>query len=136
MCLSFLNFQDRDLPFKKGSSDSMPFPPGVGGGRGVGDANINAQSYEVITADKAIDESNVGNRMLRNMGWQEGLVYFPSSHRKFLILIFILLVKQNVFCKNLFFLWLFLDCLYYYYKCGFCISYSSFLQALRILICF
>ncbi|KAG8659820.1 hypothetical protein MANES_02G081900v8 [Manihot esculenta] len=64
---------NRDLPFKKGSSDSMPFPPGVGGGRGVGDANINAQSYEVITADKAIDESNVGNRMLRNMGWQEGL---------------------------------------------------------------
>ncbi|XP_021642871.2 SUPPRESSOR OF ABI3-5 isoform X2 [Hevea brasiliensis] len=64
---------NRDLPFKRGSSDSMPFPPGVGGGRGVGDANVNAQSYEVITADKAIDESNVGNRMLRNMGWQEGL---------------------------------------------------------------
>ncbi|XP_015583178.1 SUPPRESSOR OF ABI3-5 isoform X2 [Ricinus communis] len=64
---------NRDLPFKKGSLDSMPFPPGVGGGRGAGDASINTQSYEVITADKAIDESNVGNRMLRSMGWHEGL---------------------------------------------------------------
>ncbi|XP_021645315.2 SUPPRESSOR OF ABI3-5 isoform X2 [Hevea brasiliensis] len=64
---------DRDLPFKKGSSDSMPFPPGVGGGLGTGDVNVNAQSYEVITADRAIDESNVGNRMLRSMGWHEGL---------------------------------------------------------------
>ncbi|KDP35708.1 hypothetical protein JCGZ_10480 [Jatropha curcas] len=64
---------NRDLPFKKGSLDSMPFPPGVGGGRGAGDVNINSQSYEVITADKAIDESNVGNRMLRSMGWHEGL---------------------------------------------------------------
>ncbi|KAJ8753382.1 hypothetical protein K2173_019781 [Erythroxylum novogranatense] len=63
----------RDSAFKKTSLDSMPFPPGVGGGRGGGDANMGAQSYEVITADKAIDESNVGNRMLRNMGWQEGL---------------------------------------------------------------
>ncbi|XP_010663841.1 SUPPRESSOR OF ABI3-5 isoform X2 [Vitis vinifera] len=62
----------RDSAFKKGSLDSMPFPPGVGGGRGMGDANGNVQSYEVITADKAIDESNVGNRMLRSMGWQEG----------------------------------------------------------------
>eukprot|EP00262_Sarcandra_glabra_P007313 TRINITY_DN20017_c0_g2_i6.p3 TRINITY_DN20017_c0_g2~~TRINITY_DN20017_c0_g2_i6.p3 ORF type:complete len:111 (+),score=22.52 TRINITY_DN20017_c0_g2_i6:133-465(+) len=51
----------------------MPFPPGVGGGRVAGDANINVQNYEVITADRAIDESNVGNRMLRSMGWQEGL---------------------------------------------------------------
>ncbi|KAL7166933.1 hypothetical protein ACSBR2_037569 [Camellia fascicularis] len=34
---------------------------------------LEIQSHEVITADKAIDESNVGNRMLRNMGWQEGL---------------------------------------------------------------
>ncbi|KAK9270073.1 hypothetical protein L1049_025647 [Liquidambar formosana] len=64
---------NRDLAFKKGYSDSMPFPPGVGGGRGAGDANSNVQSFEVITADKAIDESNVGNRMLRSMGWQEGL---------------------------------------------------------------
>ncbi|KAA8526580.1 hypothetical protein F0562_008217 [Nyssa sinensis] len=46
---------------------------------GIGDLNRdlafkrgNIQSYEVITADKAIDESNVGNRMLRNMGWHEG----------------------------------------------------------------
>ncbi|XP_052210525.1 SUPPRESSOR OF ABI3-5 [Diospyros lotus] len=62
---------NRDTAFKRGLADSMPFPPGVGGGRGSGDANV--QSYEVITAEKAIDESNVGNRMLRNMGWQEGL---------------------------------------------------------------
>lgn len=54
----------------------MPFPPGVGGGRMVGDVNLD--TYEVITADKAIDENNVGNRMLRNMGWQEGLVSFHS----------------------------------------------------------
>ncbi|XP_057976476.1 SUPPRESSOR OF ABI3-5 isoform X2 [Malania oleifera] len=73
--LSVLGIADinRDLAFKKGSFDSMPFPPGVGGGRGAGDVNSNVQSYEVITADKAIDESNVGNRMLRSMGWHEGL---------------------------------------------------------------
>ncbi|PIA32593.1 hypothetical protein AQUCO_04400055v1 [Aquilegia coerulea] len=42
---------------------------------GLDDSNVNStvQSYEVITSDKAIDENNVGNRMLRNMGWQEGL---------------------------------------------------------------
>ncbi|GMP95585.1 hypothetical protein CsSME_00044576 [Camellia sinensis var. sinensis] len=62
---------NRDSAFKRSLVDSMPFPPGVGGGRGSGEANV--QSYEVITADKAIDESNVGNRMLRSMGWQEGL---------------------------------------------------------------
>nr|XP_028951162.1 SUPPRESSOR OF ABI3-5-like isoform X3 [Malus domestica] len=62
---------NQDSASRKGSFDSMPFPPGVGGGRGVGDANID--SYEVITAEKAIDESNVGNKMLRNMGWHEGL---------------------------------------------------------------
>lgn len=50
----------------------MPFPPGVGGGRPSGDSSLS--NYEVITADKAIDETNVGNRMLRSMGWQEGLV--------------------------------------------------------------
>ncbi|CAK9173357.1 unnamed protein product [Ilex paraguariensis] len=65
---------NRDTALKRG--DAMPFPPGVGGGRGAGDANSNVQSYEVITADKALDESNVGNRMLRSMGWQEGLVPF------------------------------------------------------------
>lgn len=54
----------------------MPFPPGVGGGRVVGDVNLD--TFEVITADKAIDEKNVGNRMLRNMGWQEGLVSIHS----------------------------------------------------------
>ncbi|KAK6133798.1 hypothetical protein DH2020_032509 [Rehmannia glutinosa] len=61
---------NRDPTFRRGVLDSMPFPPGVGGGRSTGDATT--QSYEVITADKAIDESNVGNRMLRNMGWHEG----------------------------------------------------------------
>ncbi|KAJ6842776.1 SUPPRESSOR OF ABI3-5 isoform X1 [Iris pallida] len=64
-----------EYPYRKGSSadqGAMPFPPGVGGGRGTGDAS-NVENYEVITADRAIDESNVGNRMLRNMGWQEGL---------------------------------------------------------------
>ncbi|MQL96459.1 hypothetical protein Taro_029140 [Colocasia esculenta] len=65
---------NREFPGRKGSSSdigAMPFPPGVGG-RGSGDPLTNAPSYEVITADRAIDESNVGNRMLRNMGWQEG----------------------------------------------------------------
>ena len=52
--------------------DPMPFPPGVGGGRPAGDASVS--SYEVITTEKAIDENNVGNRMLRSMGWHEGLV--------------------------------------------------------------
>lgn len=73
--LSFVNTKDRDSAFKRGVTDSMPFPPGVGG-RGAADGNYNVQSYEVITAEKAIDESNVGNRMLRNMGWQEGLVTY------------------------------------------------------------
>ncbi|KAJ0970767.1 hypothetical protein J5N97_018726 [Dioscorea zingiberensis] len=76
--LSDLGFGDSncDYPHRKGSSSdlgAMPFPPGVGGGRAAGDAINNAPSYEVITSDRAIDESNVGNRMLRNMGWQEGL---------------------------------------------------------------
>ncbi|KAL5544951.1 hypothetical protein UlMin_008735 [Ulmus minor] len=71
--LSDVGFGDsnRDFASRKSSMDSMPFPPGVGGGRAVSDASIS--SYEVITTDKAIDETNVGNRMLRNMGWQEGL---------------------------------------------------------------
>ncbi|KAI5007049.1 hypothetical protein ZWY2020_046997 [Hordeum vulgare] len=58
---------------RKGSSEmgSMPFPPGVGE-RSVGEID-NTENYEVITADRAIDENNVGNRILRNMGWQEGL---------------------------------------------------------------
>lgn len=50
----------------------MPFPPGVGGGHVTSDT----LGYEVVTADRAIDDSNVGNRMLRNMGWQEGSVRF------------------------------------------------------------
>lgn len=68
------DLEDREFASRKG--DPMPFPPGVGGGRVVGDANLD--TFEVITADKAIDENNVGNRMLRNMGWQEGLVSFLS----------------------------------------------------------
>lgn len=73
MLSSILNWQDRDPGHRKGASDSgsMPFPPGVGS-RGTVDSS--AQSYDVITTDRAIDESNVGNRMLRNMGWQEGSV--------------------------------------------------------------
>ncbi|KAK4479859.1 hypothetical protein RD792_015402 [Penstemon davidsonii] len=61
---------NRDSTVRRGVVDSMPFPPGVGGGRSAGD--VHSQSYDVITADKAIDESNVGNRMLRSMGWHEG----------------------------------------------------------------
>lgn len=64
--------QDRDPTLRRGIVDSMPFPPGVGGGRSTGETN--SQSYDVITADRAIDESNVGNRMLRSMGWHEGSV--------------------------------------------------------------
>ncbi|XP_039048991.1 SUPPRESSOR OF ABI3-5-like isoform X4 [Hibiscus syriacus] len=61
-----------DLPDQElRNSNSMPFPPGVGGGRGVVPDDV--QSFEVITAEKAIDEKNVGNQMLRNMGWHEGL---------------------------------------------------------------
>lgn len=55
----------------------MPFPPGVGE-RSAGEID-NTENYEVITADRAIDENNVGNRILRNMGWQEGLVCLPIS---------------------------------------------------------
>ncbi|CAD6236985.1 unnamed protein product [Miscanthus lutarioriparius] len=62
-----------DYPSRKGSSEigSMPFPPGVGE-RSSGEIG-NSENYEIITTDRAIDESNVGNRILRNMGWQEGL---------------------------------------------------------------
>ena len=56
----------------------MPFPPGVGGGRGATDGS--SQSYDVITADRALDENNVGNRMLRSMGWNEGSVQFLTFH--------------------------------------------------------
>ncbi|KAK7250664.1 hypothetical protein RIF29_33232 [Crotalaria pallida] len=66
-----LEIGDSNREFSSRKGDSMPFPPGVGGGRVVGDGNLD--TFEVITADKAIDENNVGNRMLRNMGWQEGL---------------------------------------------------------------
>ncbi|XP_072960319.1 SUPPRESSOR OF ABI3-5 isoform X2 [Typha angustifolia] len=80
--LSDLGDSTCDYPYRKGSSTeigSMPFPPGVGpfppgvGPRGAGETISNTESYEVITADRAIDENNVGNRILRNMGWQEGL---------------------------------------------------------------
>ncbi|XP_026401567.1 SUPPRESSOR OF ABI3-5-like isoform X3 [Papaver somniferum] len=72
---SDLGLGDSNRHSRKGSlldPSVMPFPPGVGGGR-VADVNSNVESFEVITADKAIGESNKGNRMLRNMGWQEGL---------------------------------------------------------------
>lgn len=58
---------------RKGAFDPTPFPPGVGG-RGITTTEVN--SFDVITEEKAIDESNVGNRMLRNMGWHEGSVIF------------------------------------------------------------
>lgn len=54
---------------RKGASDPTPFPPGVGV---RGTTTTEVSDYDVITEEKAIDESNVGNRMLRNMGWQEG----------------------------------------------------------------
>ncbi|KAK3153231.1 hypothetical protein QOZ80_2BG0169540 [Eleusine coracana subsp. coracana] len=62
-----------DYPSRKGSSEigSMPFPPGVGE-RSSGEIG-DTENFEIITADRAIDETNVGNRILRNMGWQEGL---------------------------------------------------------------
>ncbi|RRT75583.1 hypothetical protein B296_00013323 [Ensete ventricosum] len=49
-----------DYPYRKDSlsvTGTMPFPPGVGG-RSGGDILSNAENYEVITADRAIDESN------------------------------------------------------------------------------
>ncbi|KAK1438457.1 hypothetical protein QVD17_04266 [Tagetes erecta] len=64
---------NRESASKRGGMDSMPFPPGVGGRGSGGEGISSVQSYDVITAEKAIDETNVGNRMLRNMGWQEGL---------------------------------------------------------------
>ncbi|KAF8091155.1 hypothetical protein N665_0452s0024 [Sinapis alba] len=57
------------MGLRKGASDPTPFPPGVGV-RGISTTEVS--SYDVITEEKAIDESNVGNRMLRNMGWHEG----------------------------------------------------------------
>ncbi|KAG6547441.1 hypothetical protein Mapa_010889 [Marchantia paleacea] len=59
----------------KGRGLDMPFPPGVGAkssGANAALAGPEVQSFEVISAEKALDERNVGNRMLRNMGWQEG----------------------------------------------------------------
>jgi len=88
VCIDFLEItccQAGDYPSRKGSSElgSMPFPPGVGESSS-GEIG-NTENYEVITADRAIDESNVGNRILRNMGWQEGLVSLPT-HTFFILL--------------------------------------------------
>ncbi|CAE6076232.1 unnamed protein product [Arabidopsis arenosa] len=58
------------MGLRKGSLDPTPFPPGVGG-RGI-TTTTEVSSFDVITEERAIDESNVGNRMLRNMGWHEG----------------------------------------------------------------
>lgn len=85
-----MDFQDRESTVRRGSLDSMPFPPGVGGGRGTGDAS--SQSYDVITADRAIDENNVGNRMLRSMGWNEGSVPSLTFH------LWIILTPCFAFC--------------------------------------
>jgi RNA-binding protein 5/10 len=70
-----------------GRGSDMPFPPGVGGGgpkqgtdsSGAVMGGAESESFEVITAEKALDASNVGNRMLRNMGWQEGSVCEADS---------------------------------------------------------
>ncbi|XP_024386380.1 SUPPRESSOR OF ABI3-5 isoform X3 [Physcomitrium patens] len=79
----------KDMPFPPGvgargvgRGSDMPFPPGVGGGgskqgvvtdhSGAVMGGAETESFEVITAERALDASNVGNRMLRNMGWQEG----------------------------------------------------------------
>ncbi|KAL3684871.1 hypothetical protein R1sor_002893 [Riccia sorocarpa] len=58
----------------RGRGLDMPFPPGVGTKSSVNPtlAGPEVESYEVISAEKALDERNVGNRMLRSMGWQEG----------------------------------------------------------------
>eukprot|EP00250_Pteridium_aquilinum_P006127 c16104_g1_i1 orf=566-3700(+) len=61
----------------RGWDTDMPFPPGVGpksasSTTGAALGGPEAQAFEVITAETAIDERNVGNRMLRSMGWQEG----------------------------------------------------------------
>lgn len=73
-----LDMKDKGAGVRSRGMD-MPFPPGVGAkGTGSGSSagsvlgGPEVQAYEVITPDKAIDERNVGNRMLRNMGWQEG----------------------------------------------------------------
>ncbi|GKA65534.1 RNA-directed DNA polymerase, eukaryota [Tanacetum coccineum] len=79
VCLPVLNIPERYSALRKGGMDSMPFPPGVGG-RGAGEGNNSALSFEVITAEKAIDETNAGNYMLYNMGWQEGLDLQFNSH--------------------------------------------------------
>ena len=68
----------------RGWDMDMPFPPGVGmKGSGSATGSVSGgpelQAYEVITANTAIDERNVGNRMLRNMGWQEGSVSIRIS---------------------------------------------------------
>lgn len=87
ICIDFLEItscQAGDYPTRKGSSEigSMPFPPGVGE-RSSGETG-NTENYEVITADRALDESNVGNRILRNMGWQEGLVSLTPTYFAFI----------------------------------------------------
>lgn len=83
---------------RKGSSLDMPFPPGVGV-RSTGEAPPDTESYEVITADRALDENNVGNRILRNMGWQEGLVCLFPSLCPFL---FVSLFQFGCFCSFLY----------------------------------
>lgn len=75
MCLN----EGEDLMgLRKGSLDPTPFPPGVGG-RGIITTTV-VSSFDVITEERAIDESNVGNRMLRNMGWHEGLVTLKTRN--------------------------------------------------------
>lgn len=83
----------------------MPFPSGVGGGGGskhrlVTDPSCavmggaESGSFEVITAERALDASNVGNRMLRNMGWQEGSVC-EESLASFTCFVFLMLSTRS-----------------------------------------
>eukprot|EP00252_Welwitschia_mirabilis_P000364 TRINITY_DN1038_c0_g1_i4.p1 TRINITY_DN1038_c0_g1~~TRINITY_DN1038_c0_g1_i4.p1 ORF type:complete len:1007 (+),score=258.07 TRINITY_DN1038_c0_g1_i4:326-3346(+) len=68
---------------KRSRNLDLPFPPGVGGTKSSGAmAPSGDTSFEVITADRALDGSNVGNRMLRNMGWQEGLVCYSFNLKR------------------------------------------------------
>lgn len=87
-----------------GRGSDMPFPPGVGGGgskQGTTDPSgpvmggAESESFEVITAEKALDASNVGNRMLRNMGWQEGSV------REVVLLIFLTCFRPSYYHLSL-----------------------------------
>ncbi|MCO5607828.1 hypothetical protein L7F22_062029 [Adiantum nelumboides] len=71
-----MEMMDKGAGGREWGSD-MPFPPGVGSKGSIPTTEAalggpESQAFEVITAETAIDQRNVGNRMLRSMGWQEG----------------------------------------------------------------